>query len=304
MVQKSLGFIGMGEAAFNIARGLKKEGFPLIFAYDKFWNMEPQSALIKKRADEAGVALTPSMEEMIKHSGFVMSAVSANLALPLAEAAAPYLSAGQVYIDLNAASPMTKEKVYAAISGTGANFCDVAVMGPVPNYGHKVPILACGDGAQTFFETFKPYGMDITYIGEKEGSASALKMFRSIFMKGFVMLLVEAALAGHRYGVEDEVMASIIETLESEDSTAKLLSGLMCRGVIHSERREHEMDEVIATMQELKMDYIMSRAGKEKLRWCTEQGFREYFNGIPPQDYHEILTAYDKISAQKKEQAG
>ncbi|MDX9872482.1 MAG: DUF1932 domain-containing protein [Clostridia bacterium] len=303
MVQKSLGFIGLGEAAFNMAKGLKKEGFPVIFAYDKFWNIEPQAALIKKRADEAGVVLAPTLEEMLKHSGFIMSAVSANLALPLAEAAAPYLTAGQIYIDLNAASPMTKEKVSATVHSAGAFFTDAAVMGPVPNYGHKVPILACGNGAQIFHDIFKPYGMDITYIGEKAGSASALKMFRSIFMKGFVMLLVESALAGHRYGVEDEVMASIVETLESEESVAALINGLMCRGVVHSERREHEMDEVIATMQELQMDSIMSKAAKEKLRWCTNQGFREFFGGLPPEDFHDVLTAFDKIIAQK-EQAG
>ena len=40
-----VGFIGFGEAAFNIAKGLKKEGLEGIIAYDKFWNVSPNSEL-------------------------------------------------------------------------------------------------------------------------------------------------------------------------------------------------------------------------------------------------------------------
>ena len=195
---------------------------------------------------------------------------------------------------------MTKEEVAAVIEKTEASFVDVAVMGPVPNHGHKVPILACGDGARVFTETFNRYGMDITYIGEKAGGASALKMFRSIFMKGFLMLLIESIIAGHQYGVEDQVLDSIEETLTEKGSTfRKVINGLLTRAVIHSERREHEMEEVISTLEHLKMDYTMSAASKAKLRWTTEMKFREYFKGVPPKDLHDILTAFDELNKKR-----
>jgi 3-hydroxyisobutyrate dehydrogenase-like beta-hydroxyacid dehydrogenase len=194
---------------------------------------------------------------------------------------------------------MTKEEAAAIIAASGADFVDVAVMGPVPNYGHKVPILACGKGARVFTETFNRYGMAITYFGEKVGSASALKMFRSIFMKGFVMLLLESIIAGHRYGVEDQVLDSIEETLTEGTSLRSMINGLLARGVIHSERREHEMDEVVSTLESLEMDHIMSTAGKNKLRWCTNMKFREYFKGVPPKDLHEILTAFDELNGKR-----
>ena len=296
MEQPRLGIIGMGEAAFNIAKGLKQEGLATITAYDKFWNSEPQAALITKRAAEAGVTLAKSMEEMIRASDVVMSAVSANMAVPLAKEATPFLRKGQCYVDINAASPMTKEEAAAIVAQSGAAFVDVAVMGPVPNYGHKVPILACGGEA----EAFNRFGMVITPIGEKVGSASALKMFRSIFMKGFVMLLLESVIAGHRYGVEDQVLDSIEETLTEGTSLREMIHGLLGRGVIHSERREHEMDEVLSTLASLKMDHIMSTASKQKLRWCTEMKFREYFKGVPPKDLHEILAAFDEMTGQTR----
>ena len=58
-----------------------------------------------------------------------------------------------------------------------------------------------------------PYGMDITYMDSPAGGASASKMFRSIFMKGFVMLLLEMIVAAHQYQVEDDVLMSIEKTL-------------------------------------------------------------------------------------------
>jgi hypothetical protein len=74
----------------------------------------------------------------------------------------------------------------------------------------------------------------------------------------------------------------------------QIINGLVARGVIHSARREHEMVEVIATLDSLKVDATMSKATKAKLGWCTALGLKEYFKGVPPKDYHEILVALDK----------
>ena len=61
-----IGFIGFGEAAFNIANGLQQEGLGGIIAYDKFWNALPNSELINRRAKESGVVLVPNLEELVK----------------------------------------------------------------------------------------------------------------------------------------------------------------------------------------------------------------------------------------------
>jgi hypothetical protein len=117
-------------------------------------------------------------------------------------------------------------------------------------------------------------------------------MFRSIFMKGFVTLLIEMLTAAHRYGVEDDVLESVKETLTA-GPLLEVINGLVGRGVIHSERREHEMDEVIATLDTLQVDAIMSKATKAKLHWVTELGLKAHFKGVPPKDYHQIFAALD-----------
>ena len=60
-----------------------------------------------------------------------------------------------------------------------------------------------------------------------------------------------------------------------------------------SERREHEMDEVIATLDTLRVDAIMSKATKAKLHWVTGLGLKAHFKGVPPKEYHQIFAALD-----------
>ncbi len=291
-MQPRIGFIGYGEASFNIAKGLTGEGIAHISAYDKFWNIAPQAELIQKRAQEAGASLATSLQELVESSDIIISSVSANLAVPLAKESAPYLRAGQIYVDLNSAGPDTKVAVNEIVSSK-ALFVDVAVMGTVPGNGHKVPMLASGDGAALFVEKMQPFGMNLTFLEGPAGKSSASKMFRSIFMKGFVTLLLETVIAGHEYGIEDDVLASIEETLTA-GPLLPIINGMLTRGVIHSERREHEMDEVIATLKSLGLDSTMSVATKEKLRWCTNLKFKEYFKGIPPKNFHEIFAVIKK----------
>lgn len=286
-----LGFIGFGEAAYNIAEGLKGEGFGSIYAYDKFWNVEPNSELICRRAEKTQVQLVPSMQELIENCDMIMSAVSANMAVELARSASPFLKKEQIYVDINATSPMTKEEVDAIISPV-AQFVDCAVMGPVPPNKHKVPLSVSGKGARLFTEKMTPFGMNITFMDAPAGSASASKMFRSIFMKGFVVLLLEMLFAARKYQVEDDVLMSVKETLTA-GPLLEIINGLVGRGVIHSERREHEMDEVIATLDTIDVDGIMSKATKAKLGWVTRLGLKEYFKGMPPGDFHEIFSALE-----------
>lgn len=287
-----VGFIGFGEAAFNIAKGLRKEGLEGIIAYDKFWNVSPHLDLICKRANESGVSLVPSIEALIEGAEIIISAVSADKAVSLAQASQRFLKKSQLYADLNAASPMTKEEIDSIVSPV-ALFVDCAVMEPFSKYGHKAHVLASGNGARVFAEKMAPYGMNLTVLDSPAGSASASKMFRSIFMKGFVMLLVEMLIAAHRCEVEDAVLASVIKTLTAGD-LLEIINGQIARGVIHSERREHEMDEVIATLNALGVDGTMSVATKAKLGWCTNLKLKDYFNGVPPQDFHEIFSVIEK----------
>jgi 3-hydroxyisobutyrate dehydrogenase-like beta-hydroxyacid dehydrogenase len=294
MNELKIGFIGYGEAAFNIAKGLSKEKGPInIFAYDKYLDKEPYSTLIKKRASEANVTLLKNVKGLIDRVDIIFCAVSADMVVPIAKEIQAFLSFGQIYADINAASPVAKKQASEIISKSGAHYVDISVMASVPVYGHKVPLVVSGKGARKFSDILNKYNMNIKYYGEEAGNASALKMFRSIFMKGIAMLLLETIVASHEYGMEDDVWASIVETLTG--SYAERINQWITRTVIHSERREHEMEEVVSLLNELKTDHTMSIATKEKMKWCTDLRLREYFKGMQPNDFHEVLRAIDNF---------
>jgi 3-hydroxyisobutyrate dehydrogenase-like beta-hydroxyacid dehydrogenase len=285
---KTIGFLGFGEASFNIAEGLRDEHLTGIRAYDAAWRREPQGELVRTRAEKAGVTLEASLQELVEKVDIVICSISANMALPVAEQCAPLLRPDQLYVDINSAGPDTKVAAAGVIS-PHATFVDVAVMGTVPGNRHKVPMLAAGRGAAAFADFCNRYGMKVKALEGPAGKASASKMFRSIFMKGYVMLLLEAVIAGRQFGLEDDVLASIRDTITGGDFL-KSANDLIARGVIHAERREHEMDEVIATLKSLGVDDTMSLATKKKLAWCVEHRFKEHFQGNPPADYHEIFS--------------
>jgi 3-hydroxyisobutyrate dehydrogenase-like beta-hydroxyacid dehydrogenase len=160
-----------------------------------------------------------------------------------------------------------------------------------------VPVLASGDGAPRFLESMQPYGMNITVIGAKPGQASAIKMFRSIFMKGLLSLFLETFTATHRYGVDERVLDSIAESLDGVPflETARLQ---MTKGAVNAERMAHEMEEVIATLEEIGVPAGMSRAARKKLLWCADFGLRERFGGELPTTLTEVLQAMEATPAE------
>lgn len=85
-------------------------------------------------------------------------------------------------------------------------------------------------------------------------------------MKGLVALLLETLNATHRYNVDDTVLESIAEMME-KNSFLETVRLVATRGVIHAERRAHEMEEVIKTLEGIDVPPTMSEATKEKLYW-------------------------------------
>jgi 3-hydroxyisobutyrate dehydrogenase-like beta-hydroxyacid dehydrogenase len=210
------------------------------------------------------------------------------MALAVAEQAAPHLCPHHLFVDVNSASPVTMKHVYDTIRDSGAAAADVAMMGGIPAFLHRVPCLVSGDGARRFKELFEPLGMDITAVGTSFGQASAIKMFRSIFMKGMLALLVEMLNATHQYEVDSIVLDSIRKTMEKNDflETVRLQ---VTKGVVNAERMSHEMEAVIDTLAEMDLPSVMASATKDKLEWISSFELNEYFDYTIPDSLDDVL---------------
>ncbi len=232
-MQYFLGFLGFGEAAFHISSGLKKEGLDSLVAFDVKLNDAKAGPVLRERAAQAGVTLVDSLEALCSSARFIASLTSASVAVSIAEKAMPLLQSGQVYVDMNSASPMVKEKIAALPRKDGVLFCDAAVMNPVPGPGHKVPISLAGDGATAFYDALSGYGMKLTILDAPAGAAAAIKMFRSVFMKGLPQLLIEAMAPACKYGALDALASSLTESLAGK-TVEQLANQFIPRTIIHA----------------------------------------------------------------------
>ncbi len=287
-----LGFIGFGGAGCGLAKGLRQAGLSEVHFTDRMQETPPYAEVIRLHAAETGAVRAAGIGELVSRAEVLISCVTGAMALSVAEEAAPFLTANHLYADVNTASPRVKEGVAAVVERTGAAFVDAAMMGAIPTFLHRVPILASGSGAVRFRECMQPYGMNIRVIGTKPGQASAIKLFRSIFMKGLLSLFIETLTATHRYGVDDLVLGSVAESLDGTPflETARVQ---MTKGVVNAERMAHEMEEVIATLEELGVPAGMSRASRETLLRCAGLGLRGHFGGELPSTLAEVLRAME-----------
>ncbi len=292
----AIGFIGFGEAAYHLAKGLRAAGIETISAYDIHAETPRRGELIRKRAEEAAVRLAPSNAALAESSEIVFSTVTANQASAAAEQTAPHLRTEHLYADLNSVSPGLKQAIARTIIASGARFVEVAVMAPVPPYGHKVPLLTGGPDAPEFAERLLPYGMVIETGSAEWGAAAATKMCRSIMVKGIEALMTECVLTAIHYGVDQKVLASLGESFPGVD-WPKLATYLVGRVVVHGERRAREMEEVAETVQEAGVDPIMVQATVRRMDWSAQLGLRDVFDGKAPSSYREFA---DKVGALPK----
>jgi 3-hydroxyisobutyrate dehydrogenase-like beta-hydroxyacid dehydrogenase len=274
-----IGFVGFGEAAYYIAKGLQQQ----LTAFDI--NVTDK---VRQCAAETGTRLVASNRELAQSCDIMMSAVTANQALNAAEQNAPYLTANHLYADLNSVSPGLKQSIGRVIESSGAKFAEIAMMAPVPPYCHKVPMLAGGNGAPEFVEKLGPLGISVEIVSREVGTASATKMFRSIIVKGMEALLTECVLGASRYNADERVFASLAETFPGIN-WKELADYMVGRVVVHGERRAREMEEVAATLREIDIEPIMAEAIVRRMDWSVEAGLKKRFNGEAPKTYREVV---------------
>jgi 3-hydroxyisobutyrate dehydrogenase-like beta-hydroxyacid dehydrogenase len=130
----------------------------------------------------------------------------------VARAAARYLRPGQILLDVNSASPRTKQTAAELVEASGADYVEGAVMAAVAGPGLKVPILAGGRAATRAADMLNGLGMNMTPVAHEVGRASATKLARSIVMKGIEAALIQSIEAARCWNVEREVLHSLQHT--------------------------------------------------------------------------------------------
>src|ERR1700728_1221806 len=265
-----VGIIGFGEVGGIFGHDLAAAG-STVTVFDKLFGSSGHQRALQEKATAARVHVATSLEEMTNGVDIVLSAVTASSALPAAKEVAPHLRRGQVYVDMNSVSPDTKKQIGREIEKVGADFVEAAVMAAVKPTRMKTPILLGGARAAQMAEELRRFGMDATAASDRIGVASAIKMCRSVVMKGLAALAIESLFAARRYGAEDAVIASFARTYPGMGWDTGLPDALTRRAVEHSCRRESEMREVVETLKAAGMNYGMASATADLQKWLTAE---------------------------------
>jgi 3-hydroxyisobutyrate dehydrogenase-like beta-hydroxyacid dehydrogenase len=243
-----IGFMGFGEAARAFCDSLAPQGIGFT-AYDILLDEETsaETMRIAMRERQVTIAETPAG---LRDADWIISAVTADQSLIAARSLLPHLVQGQVVIDLNSVSPERKRETAAEAAAAGAVYLDMAVMAPVHPRGHRTPVLLAGEEADRLAKEMAALGFNGRVIGEKTGAATAVKMVRSVFVKGLEAITVEALLAAQASGCFDEILASLSTSYPGLD-LPKMAPYQFERALRHGARRAAEMRESAATLDAL-----------------------------------------------------
>ncbi|MBA5687067.1 NAD(P)-dependent oxidoreductase [Rugamonas apoptosis] len=264
----SIGLLGYGEVGRILAEDLCAQGMT-VRAHDL---RQRDDGAMLTHADTHGVALADSHAALAAASDLVISAVTAGQTVAVAQAAAPGMRAGAVFLDLNSASPGAKLRAALAIEAAGACYLEGAVMTSVPPYRLRVPLLVGGPHAARLAPALRELGFSARPVADKVdqlGVASATKMCRSIMIKGLEALVIESFTAARAYGVEDAVLASLHETFPSIDWEQQG-AYFFQRVIEHGRRRAEEVFEVAQTVREAGLDPLGATAIAQRQAWVAQ----------------------------------
>lgn len=288
-----IGFIGFGEAAFCICSGLRGEGVEGIIAYDTLAPHETMGPPIQQRAVQAGVQLCETIQTVVAQADILFAAVPSGYTLEVCKLALPYLRQGQIYADVSASTPKTKQEIWTLIESAGVLFADAAMLGSLPQDQHRVPITVSGNGAKAFYDAMTPLGMRITCVEGGAGAASAIKLVRSVYMKGLAALMYEMLQAADVYNVTDDVVQSIARSMDGIAYTEHL-KRLVTGTAIHAQRRATELKGSIQLLGECGLDDAMTVASKHKHDLINSYGFEGKYIMSKPSSYDEIIAQMRK----------
>jgi 3-hydroxyisobutyrate dehydrogenase-like beta-hydroxyacid dehydrogenase len=258
--------------------------------------------VIRQRAEEAGVALVPTLKELVERAELVISSVWGNAALEVAREAAQYITPEKIFADLNNAVPSAKKRGAEVINGRGAKFVDIALLAAPAQVGHRSLLYVSGDGAEEFKTVMSKSGLIIHAVPGEAGKATTIKTLANIYYKGLQALYLELALAARKVGVNPDLVGTLLAQTQKAVPRENDLAHWLVRGGVHAERKAAELTEIVEELKEWGMEPVVMEAATTRLAMTAQYGLKDYFKAaLPPvKDYQTILDAIEKIGKEKK----
>jgi len=294
---RQISLVGFGEVGGIFGHDFAAAGLG-VATFDILLNAEPSRSEMLAKAKNANVRACDTLEEAVLGADLVISAVTASSAADVAVSAAPFLRGGQIYLDLNSVSPDTKHSIARALNESPATFVEAAVMAPVSPQRLKVPMLLGGADAAMAAGQLRAIGLNVKPISDRVGVASAIKMCRSIIIKGLEAITVESMFTARRYGAEKQVLESLAATYPGMGWDGALPDYLISRVAEHGKRRAAEMREAAQAVADAGLEPLTALATAERQDWLA-RAIVEFSLAVPKGEnsaWQELADAIAKSS--------
>jgi 3-hydroxyisobutyrate dehydrogenase-like beta-hydroxyacid dehydrogenase len=149
-------------------------------------------------------------------------------------------------------------------------------------------MLVNGEAAPELAAAMSPFGVEMETLADAYGTAAAVKMCRSIVVKGLEAVLTECVLGASHFGAEERVFASLQKSFPGIE-WKRLADYMVNRVVVHGERRAREMEEVAETLRSAGVEPIMAEATARRQEWAAKLELAAEFGPDGPTTYQEVL---------------
>jgi 3-hydroxyisobutyrate dehydrogenase-like beta-hydroxyacid dehydrogenase len=289
-----IAFVGFGELATAWVLGLRERTDVGVRVYAR----QPSDDIGRERlaaAGASGIDLAADLASAVTGADVVLGCVPESAASEVAQACLHHLQPGAVYVDVAPADPAAKRETAARMAGRGILYADVALLGTVVLSGLELPMLAAGPGAERWAQIGSQLGMHVTLVAGDAGTATTIKLIRSVYMKGRDALILEMLIAARRHGVEREVIESIAGPGERVSFPA-LADRVLGALSVHAGRRADELAASARQLRAVDLEPLVTEAGERRLRWMAALGVREH-TLRRRDDAAGVLDALDELGA-------
>lgn len=291
--------LGLGEGGTALARGFaersgwRKPGSNRSqLAIDIAAGLGARGAAMAERAAAMGVTLSRDYGPSLAEAEFVTSTVTGDDALDAARSALEFLKPGAIFLDFNTITRKTAVAIAKLMDAKGVQYVDAAVFGSFHAVGYRTPLLIAGRDTDRIVPWMEGLGFKVKVLNDRAGDASAVKMLRSIMMKGIEALAVECLVASREQGLLEEVLDCFGDV---DAATFRgMLDILVTTHIPHCKRRMEEVEKVNRNLVETGIEPLMSAATLANHRRTYEANVAGE-GKVPPMDEALRILADDVV---------
>lgn len=254
-----IGMLGYGEVGQCFAAELARDSGLGLAAYDRQLDHAGPRRPLVDHAVRNRVTTLGSALDLAERSELIVCAVTVDQALAAAESAARASLVGKWFLDVNSTSPATKVACAAVVNRSGGRYVDAALMTAVPARGLRVQMLLGGPQASLLEPLLTQLGFSARTVAPEVGVPAAIKMCRSVVVKGLEAVVIEGFTAARALGVEEYLLASLQDALPGLDWDGQA-DHLFARAVQQGRRRAGEMRCCAETVAAVDVPATMAEA--------------------------------------------